>query len=58
MRIACLFVAALALSLPLSAEAAVHCGSHAHYVRGHRDAHGHYVRGRCLRDVRHDHGGR
>ncbi|HUB97275.1 MAG TPA: hypothetical protein VL993_15240 [Stellaceae bacterium] len=31
-------------------EVAVHCGPHAHYVRGHRNKAGHYVRGRCVRD--------
>jgi hypothetical protein len=33
-------------------EIAVHCGPHAHYVRGHRDKGGHYVKGRCIRDRR------
>ena len=34
-------------------DVAVHCGPHAHYIRGHRDAHGHYVKGVCVRDRRH-----
>lgn len=34
-------------------EAAVRCGPHAHYVRGHRLKNGQYVRGRCVRDKRH-----
>lgn len=34
-------------------EVAVHCGSHAHYVKGHRDSHGHYVKGVCVRDHHH-----
>lgn len=54
MRFAILLVAAFALWLPASAEAAVHCGPHAHYVRGHRDAHGHYIKGRCIRETHHD----
>jgi len=33
-------------------EAAVHCGPHAHYVRGHRNHAGQYVKGRCIRDKR------
>ncbi len=33
-------------------EVAVHCGPHAHYVRGHRDKNHHYVKGRCVRDKR------
>ena len=58
MRIAVLFAAALALSLPLSlqtsaAEAMVHCGSHAHYVKGHRAHDGHYIKGHCVRDHAH-----
>jgi hypothetical protein len=53
-------LAAKAMSLPAQIEAgasaniidvAVHCGPHAHYVRGHRDPHTHhYIRGRCVRD--------
>jgi hypothetical protein len=31
-------------------QVAVHCGPHAHYVRGHRNRAGHYVRGRCVRN--------
>jgi len=31
-------------------QVAVHCGPHAHYIRGHRDHDGHYVKGRCVRD--------
>lgn len=31
-------------------QVAVHCGPHAHYVRGHRNKAGHYIRGRCVRD--------
>lgn len=31
-------------------QIAVHCGPHAHYVRGHRNRAGHYVKGRCIRD--------
>lgn len=31
-------------------QVAVHCGPHAHYIRGHRDKHRHYVKGRCVRD--------
>ena len=34
-------------------DVAVHCGPHAHYIKGHRDAHGHYVKGVCVRDHRH-----
>lgn len=34
-------------------EAAVKCGPHAHYVRGHRDKNHQYVKGRCIRDRRH-----
>lgn len=34
-------------------DVAVHCGPHAHYVRGHRDHDGHYVKGVCVRDDRH-----
>jgi hypothetical protein len=34
-------------------QVAVHCGPHAHYVRGHRDKAGHYVRGRCVLDRHH-----
>ena len=33
-------------------EVAVHCGPHAHYVRGHRNRAGQYVKGRCVRDRR------
>ena len=33
-------------------DVAVHCGPHAHYVRGHRDAHGQYIKGICIRDRR------
>ena len=33
-------------------DAAVKCGPHAHYVRGHRDKNHHYVKGRCIRDRR------
>jgi hypothetical protein len=33
-------------------EVAVHCGPHAHYVRGHRNHAGQYVKGRCIRDKR------
>jgi len=55
MRFAVLFVAAFVFWLPVSAQAAVNCGPHAHYVRGHRDTHGHYIKGRCIRDaVHHD----
>jgi hypothetical protein len=34
-------------------EAAVKCGPHAHYVRGHRDRNHQWVKGRCIRDDRH-----
>jgi hypothetical protein len=35
-------------------EAAVKCGPHAHYVRGHRDQKSHeWIKGRCIRDPRH-----
>jgi hypothetical protein len=69
MRVVWLSVAALALSLPVSAYAvtpavdgprsaaieqvAVHCGPHAHYVKGHRNHDGHYVKGRCVRNHEH-----
>ena len=34
-------------------EAAVKCGPHAHYVRGHRDHKTHeWIKGRCIRDHR------
>ncbi len=33
-------------------DAAVRCGSHAHYVRGHRDRGGHYILGHCVRNRR------
>ncbi len=35
-------------------EPVVHCGSHAHYVHGHRNREGHYVKGRCVRN-HHEH---
>ncbi len=70
MRIVWLSIIALALSLPIAAQAvtpaadglatsarpaaieriAVHCGRHAHYVRGHRNRDGRYVKGRCIRN--------
>ncbi len=69
MRVVWLSVAALALSLPVAAYAvtpavdaprsaaieqvAVHCGPHAHYVKGHRNHEGHYVKGHCVRDHEH-----
>lgn len=34
--------------------AAVHCGPHARYIRGHRDSHGHYIRGRCVSTRHHE----
>ena len=34
-------------------QVAVHCGPHAHYVRGHRDHNGHYIKGVCVRDRHH-----
>jgi hypothetical protein len=34
-------------------EAAVRCGPHAHYVRGHRNHSGHYVKGHCVRNHHH-----
>lgn len=34
-------------------QVAVHCGPHAHYIRGHRDHDGHYVKGRCVREHHH-----
>ena len=33
--------------------AAVKCGPHAHYIRGHRNKAGQWVLGRCVRDRRH-----
>jgi|GraSoi_2013_60cm_1033757.scaffolds.fasta_scaffold53728_2 hypothetical protein len=30
--------------------AAVHCGRHAHYIRGHRARNGQWIRGRCVRN--------
>ena len=33
-------------------EAAVKCGPHAHYVKGHRNKSGHYVKGRCVKNHR------
>jgi hypothetical protein len=30
--------------------ATVHCGRHAHYVRGHRARNGQWIRGRCVRN--------
>jgi hypothetical protein len=37
-------------SNPNVLDVAVHCGPHAHYVKGHRDHNHHYVKGRCVRD--------
>lgn len=34
-------------------QIAVHCGRHAHYVKGHRNHEGHYVKGHCVRDHNH-----
>jgi hypothetical protein len=31
-------------------DVAVHCGPHAHYVKGHRNKDHHFVKGRCVRD--------
>jgi hypothetical protein len=30
--------------------ATVHCGRHAHYIRGHRARNGQWIRGRCVRN--------
>jgi hypothetical protein len=30
-------------------EVAVHCGPHAHYIRGHRARNGQWIKGRCVR---------
>ncbi len=38
------------LQSPAVEQIAVHCGSHAHYVKGHRNKAGHYVKGRCVRN--------
>ncbi len=38
---------------PAVAPVAVHCGSHAHYVKGHRNREGHYVKGHCVRNRHH-----
>ena len=35
---------------PNLVEVAVHCGPHAHYVKGHRNKEHRYVKGRCVRD--------
>ncbi len=45
-----------AVDAPRSAaieQVAVHCGPHAHYVKGHRNHEGHYVKGHCVRDHEH-----
>jgi hypothetical protein len=43
-----------AASNPDLVEVAVHCGPHAHYVRGHRSSRDHhYIKGRCVRDHHH-----
>ena len=32
-------------------EVAVHCGPHAHYIKGHRSTKDHhFIKGRCVRD--------
>jgi hypothetical protein len=43
-----------AASNPNVVDVAVHCGPHAHYVKGHRSTKDHhYVKGRCVRDHHH-----
>lgn len=40
----------IAASSNIEQVAGPHCGTHAHYVRGHRDHAGHYIKGHCVRD--------
>jgi hypothetical protein len=41
-------------SNPALTEVAVHCGPHAHYVKGHRSSKDHhFIKGRCVRDHHH-----
>jgi hypothetical protein len=40
------------VATPNIVEVAVHCGPHAHYIRGHRAKTHEWIKGRCIRDHR------